>query len=337
MEWELSTVLRIVGSCIPPGLVYENDMMDAAISHTPVPSSRTGQGTGRIDRIGVLRKRVEELRQQTRKRFQQGASGLQTATFLSELVDAFVVQIYEEILAESAPEVREKLSGQTALLAVGGTGRGDVCPFSDLDLLFLHSPRIASIFEPVASQVQRDLWDAGLKLGASVRTVADSISWAKQEPQFATTLVDIRLLHGEASLFEQLQHRFARSVIKARKSQFLSDIVTARDKERTEFGATTQQLEPDIKRSLGGLRDLHLIRWIGFALYGSSEIDSLRLNGSITMEEARRLVHAHEFLIRLRIDLHFAAGKEQDTLSRDDQLRIARLRNISAGEGQLPV
>ena len=322
------------------GFFNDGAMMDTAISGVTGSSSyfdRSTESVNRIDRIAVLRKRVEEVRQQARKRFQHGASGLQTASFLSQLMDAFVVQVFEEVALQAEPAVAEQLRDQTALLAVGGTGRGDVCPYSDLDLLFLHTSPVKSVFESVASQMQRDLWDAGLKLGASVRTVADSVSWAKQEPQFATSLVDTRLLCGSLPLMEQLCNRFTRTVIKGRQRQFLTEIVTARDKERTEFGATTQQLEPDVKRSLGGLRDLHLIRWIGFALHGSGDFNSLRLKNAISMDEARRLLHAHEFLIGLRIDLHFAAGKEQDTLSRDDQLRIARLRNISAGEGQLPV
>ena len=315
-------------------------MTEAAISEVRAPSIVAGSGAtpiARTERIAVLRKRIDDVRQQTRKRFQHGASGLQTASFLSQLMDKVVVQVFEEVLADAGPTVAESLRGQFAIVAVGGTGRGDVCPYSDLDLLFLHSPNVTSVFEPITSQVQRDLWDAGLKLGASCRTVADSLSWAKQEPQFATGLIDARLLGGEASLFEQLKTKFARSIVKSRSSEFLAKVVTARDKERTEFGATTQQLEPDVKRSLGGLRDLHLIRWIAFALHGSGDVDSLRLHGTITKEDARRLVHAYEFLVGLRIDLHFAAGKEQDTLSRDDQLRIAKLRNISASEGQLPV
>ena len=100
--------------------------------------------------------------------------------------------------------------------------------------------------------------------------------------------------------------------------------MAARDKERADYGATTQQLEPDLKRSLGGLRDLHLIRWIGFALHDAADIDSLRLHAAITMEESRRLVHAHEFLTGLRIDLHLEAGKEQDLLTREDRFWTQR-------------
>lgn len=240
-------------------------------------------------------------------------------------------------MAESDPADADAVRGQTALLATGGTARGDVCPYSDVDLLFLNSPKCGRPFEKIASQVQRDLWDAGLKIGASVRTVAESLSWARQEIQFATSLIDMRLLCGDQGLFEQLQNRFLRAVIRSRSSEFLADVAATRDKERIEFGASTQQLEPDVKRSLGGLRDLHLIRWVGFALHGNGDIDSLLRHGAITPDDARRLSQAYEFLIGIRIDLHFAANKEQDTLSRDDQLRIARLRKIIAIDGQRPV
>jgi len=313
--------------------------MEAAISEvrSPFGESRNSSAVVCTARIGILRKRIDDLKQQTRKRFQQGATGLQTTSYMCELLDAFLVRVFEEVLAESDPAVVESLQGQTALVATGGTGRGDVCPFSDVDLLFLNSPKCGPQFELISSQVQRDLWDAGLKVGASVRTVSDSLSWARQEVQFATSLVDSRLLCGDLGLFNQLRSRFYRTVVKARSREFLSDIVATRDKERTEFGASTQQLEPDVKRSLGGLRDLHLIRWIGFALYGNGDIDSLQRHGAIAPDDARRLAQAYEYLIGLRIDLHFAANKEQDTLSRDDQLRISRQRKILATDGQRPV
>ena len=113
--------------------------MDAIASDVPASSSQNAFVAGsesQIERIGVLRKRVDDLRQQTRKRFQQGASGLQTASFMSQLMDAFVVRVYEEVVAAKGADVVNLLRHQTALLAVGGTGRGDVCPYSDLDRFY---------------------------------------------------------------------------------------------------------------------------------------------------------------------------------------------------------
>ena len=290
----------------------------------------------RTARVAGYKSRLDDIRDQVGIRFEQGATGVQTAGLQSQLFDTFVVSVLEEALQSLAPATRTLIESQSVLLAVGGTGRGEMCPYSDLDLLFLATPVVFQMFELVVGQVKRDLWDSGLKLGASVRTVSDSLRWAKQDPKFATALVDGRPLWGIATIGEQLLSRFRRGV-QSRSRQFIADAVAARDEERAEQSTTTQQLEPDVKRSLGALRDLHLIHWIGYAAYGAGDIDSLRLQGALSKDEARRLVHAHEFLTALRIDLHLAAGKEQDVLSREDQLRIARQRGISPASGQAPV
>lgn len=312
-------------------------MVEAVVRDAKSSLSMMPDLVASADRIAQLKARVEEIRRRVRERFELGGSAVHTTALQSELFDEFVVAVLKLNLQSLSEADRAALEVQTALLAVGGSGRAEMCPYSDVDLLFLYAPSVEQIYQPFAAQVQRDLWDCGLKVGASARTLADSIQWAKQEPQFATALVDARRLWGSVPLSEQLQTQFRKRVVKSRRLQFITDAVASRDKERTDYGATTQQLEPDLKRSLGGLRDLHLIRWIGFATYGAADLDSLRLNSAITMEETRRLVHAHEFLTGLRIDLHLAAGKEQDVLTREDQLRIARKRGIQAVGAQSPV
>ncbi|MFO1043962.1 MAG: [protein-PII] uridylyltransferase [Planctomycetaceae bacterium] len=312
--------------------------MVEAVVRDQRPALPAAQGlVAGTERIAKLKLRLDEIRRQVRDRFAQGASAVHTTGLQSELFDAFVVSVFQERLQELPAEEISNVESQSAVVAVGGSGRGEMCPYSDVDLLFLHSPDIAPIYEPLASQVQRDFWDCGLKIGASVRTLSDSMQWARQEPQFATSLIDARWLWGSTPLVDQLRSRFLRTVVRTRRTQFIADAIASRDKERIDYGATNQQLEPDLKRSQGGLRDLHLIRWIGFARYETGDIDSLRLHTAITMEESRRLVHAHEFLTSLRIDLHLAAGKEQDVLTREDQLRIANQRGIQAVGAQIPV
>lgn len=312
-------------------------MVEAAVRDAKSALPMVSNLAAGADRIAVLKGRIDEIRRRVRERFESNASAVHTTALQSELFDEFVVSVLVSHLESLDSNAQSLIQTQTALLAVGGSGRGEMCPYSDVDLLFLSSPTAAGAYEPFAAQVQRDFWDCGLKVGASVRTIADSIPYAKQEPQFATSLVDARHLWGSKMLSEQLISKFKRQVVKSRRQQFIADTIASRNKERADYGATTQQLEPDLKRSLGGLRDLHLIRWIGFAQYDAPDFDSLRLNSAITMEESRRLVHAHEFLTSLRIDLHLAAGKEQDVLTREEQLRIAKKRNIEAQGGQMPV
>lgn len=290
-----------------------------------------------VTRIDSLRARIAEIRDRARKQFEHGATGLQTATTLSDGFRAFVVEQWLEALQIVPPEVAKRLEAHSAVVAVGGTGRGELAPFSDLDLLFLHEPAVSGDFAKVAHQCQRNLWDADLKLGSSIRTPKDAIAMALAEPQFATSLIELQPLWGSTELAAALKRKFERKVVRQRRRTFFETCIAGREEEQAKQGGAVQQLEPDIKCSRGGLRDLHLLRWIGFAWHGVADIDSLRLNGALSGEDARKLISAQEFLMKIRMDLHFAAGKPQDRLSREEQLRIAEHRGIEARPAQLPV
>lgn len=293
--------------------------------------------TSPAERIPRLRAQVDAVRELARKRQEGRATGLQIATGISEATDACVTSLMKEALQSCTDDVRNKLSRNAAMVAVGGSGRGDIAPYSDVDLLFLSGDACPSAFGECVSQVVRDSWDAGLKLGHSVRTVSDAIRMARQDTQFSTSLVEIRHLWGSRTLVDELARKYQSQVVQRNPRQFIEDCCLSRELERTQHGAAVLQLEPDIKRSFGGLRDLHLLRWVGFARYGVSDIDSLRIQGGLTLEEARKLVLAHEYLTAVRINLHLAAGRPQDILTRDDQLRISEEWQIQGTPGQRPV
>jgi [protein-PII] uridylyltransferase len=283
------------------------------------------------------RARVTEIRERSRKLSDQGATGIQVAAALSEQTDELLLLMYRGILSSVSPQDRELVERYSAVVAIGGSGRGELSPNSDTDLLFLYAGKAARPFEDCTAQMVRDCWDAGLSLGHSVRTIGESIGLARQEPKIATALLEARLLYGNESVFETFQHRFRRKVVRSRLRKFLDDCITARYQERVQHGNSASQLEPNIKSSLGGLRDIHLIRWIGFACYGTTDINFLRLAGALNREEARTLLAAQEFLMHIRNDLHFMTGRCQDVLTREDQLQIARQRQIAGSEGQSPV
>ncbi|MCH8829416.1 MAG: [protein-PII] uridylyltransferase, partial [Planctomycetes bacterium] len=266
-----------------------------------------------------------------------GATGIQVAAALSASTDAFVVNLVNDALQVFPAEERARLTDRTAVIAVGGSGRGDPAPYSDVDLLFLFSNPEQTAFETLSSRVVRDCWDAKVKLGHAVRNIGETLSIARQETQVATALLEARLLWGSPSLLQTLLHRFRQRVIRWRKRAFTDECFAAREGERLQFGRTATELQPDVKRSMGGLRDIHLIRWIGFIHYGTTDIDSLRLKGALGKADARILLSAQEFLTRLRIDMHFAAGRAQDVLTRDEQLRFARERGYQPHMGQRPV
>jgi [protein-PII] uridylyltransferase len=288
-------------------------------------------------RIAQLRERLAEIRERAQQQFELGATGIQTATTLADGYRAFVVEQWLEALATLPIKTVKRLEKHSAVVAVAGTGRGELAPFSDIDLMFLHEASVADDFKLVVNDCLHRLYDAQLALGRSVRTPGEAISLALSDSTIATSLVEMQPLWGSVDLVANLKRRFERTVIKSRRRAFVEACITGRDEEHAKNGGAVQQLEPDVKCSRGGQRDLHLLRWIGTAYYGVADIDSLRLNGALSREDAHKLIAAREFLMKIRVDLHFAAGKAQDRLTRDEQLRIAEHRGIERRPAQAPV
>ena len=288
--------------------------------------------------LEALRARVAEIRERGRKHFQQGASGLQTATTLSDGFRVFVVKQWQEALAACvSPEIAQHLERHSAIVAVGGTGRGELAPFSDIDLMFLHEPSVRNEFKQVTNRCLHSFFDSQIDLGYSVRTPKDAILMAIEDSTVATSLLEMQPLWGSNELVASLKQKFERKLVRSRPQAFFESAIANRQEELDKQGGAEHQLEPDVKCSTGGLRELHLLRWMSFAIYGVLDIDSLRLNGGLVGEDARKLISALEFLTKVRVDLHFAAGKPQDRLSRDEQVRIASERGIVPLPARLPV
>ncbi|QDV50231.1 [protein-PII] uridylyltransferase [Gimesia fumaroli] len=285
----------------------------------------------------VYRTKVEQARQRGEELLRSGASGLQIATAIAESIEQLILQIIQDQL-QQLPEAQQKLLMQnSAILAIGGSGRGLMAPYSDVDLLFLYRTQIVDEFSQFVGDVVRSCWDAGLKLGHSVRTIVDSVKMARTEPEFATAMIEARSIWGDEHLSEQLIRSYYRHVVLFRRRIFFEQCVTARWEERKQHGGAVMQLEPDIKRSPGGLRDIHLLRWVGFARYGTANLDMLRLDGRITSRDVRTLKNARDYLLKVRIQLHYEAGRQQDLFTKDTQLWMAEQRQVQGTNGQRPV
>ncbi len=280
---------------------------------------------------------LKQIRERAAKLMQSGALGTQIAAMISDALDDFVVGIHEEVLHEFTAEEREQILRGSALLTVGGSGRGEVAPYSDLDLIMLYQPTLAGLMDRLSKRMVPQFWDAGLKLGQRVFTVAECLANALIDPHLASSLVHIRNLWGDDELARQLGQRFYRQIVRRRRRVFIEDCIKGREDERAEVGATGQQLEPDVKRSLGSLRDLHLLQWVAFAHYETTSIDDLRACDALTVQDTSLLKAAVEFITKVRIDLHLHANKPNDMLSKDEQLRIANSRSYENLVAQRPV
>ncbi|HYH42779.1 MAG TPA: [protein-PII] uridylyltransferase, partial [Burkholderiales bacterium] len=207
---------------------------------------------------------------------------------------------------------------ELALLAVGGYGRGELYPYSDVDLLIL-LPRAADpALERRLEQLIGALWDIGIEVGHSVRTVDECLSAAEQDITVQTTLLEARLLAGNRKLFADFLHRTTR----ARDPQAFLEAKQLEQQQRHARYAETN-LEPNIKESAGGLRDLQTILWIARAGGIGQSWSELARRDLITGAEAREIRREERFIQTLRVRLHYAAGRREDRLLFDHQSALA--------------
>ncbi len=271
-------------------------------------------------------------------RHNAGCPGVELCALISNLRDAVIGELLEDALKDLGEEGSKGLLNDIAIVAHGGYGRRDMAPYSDVDLMILHRPSAAGRLFPLAERLVRDVFDVGLELGHSVRTVAQACRMACRDATICTSLIDSRLLAGSTAIFDNFTHLF-RQRVAWRRQRLLRAIRDARDDERKHYGETVFLLEPNIKRSRGTLRDLATLRWIGFVRYGVANFGELRDAGVLSDDDFRSMQSAYAYLLRLRNELHFHTGQANDVLSRSEQLRMAGPENtdIPPSDGLLPV
>ncbi len=276
-----------------------------------------------------LRSIVREVRQELADRMQQlraqhdrGLEGARVCARYTSLVDTAISRLYEAYLAE-LPEVDSaKIRERVALVAHGGYGRRQQAPFSDVDLMILYEGKRDTRVAQLAARLTQDICDVYQNLGHSLRTPAEAVQRARTDAQIGTSLLESRLLVGNADVYT----RFAdlmKAMIERRGPALAKAFIVERRKERLEYGETEHLLEPNVKRSRGGLRDVHLLRWLWFLKAGVADPDRLHDMGLMSKFDHRRLVSAQNFLLRVRNELHFHANETRDALSRAEQLRVA--------------
>jgi [protein-PII] uridylyltransferase len=266
----------------------------------------------------------------------QGSCGAEICAKIADLRDAVLLSLIHDALEDLGETGTDGLLSHIALAAHGGYGRREVAPFSDVDLMLLYPPKFDQRVAPFAERLLRDVFDAGLVLGHSVRTPDQACRQAIADPDTCTSLVQTQLLAGNEGLFRHFQRLLCRQVGRHAR-QLIAAIERSRQEERLRFGDTVFLLEPDVKRSSGALRDVQFIRWIGFLRYGAADFAELADLGALIEEDVAALAAAREFLLRLRNELHFHAGQPAEVLSRGEQLRIAELYGYKQVDGLLPV
>jgi [protein-PII] uridylyltransferase len=278
------------------------------------------------------RQQLAEGRAKLGAQHDRGSPGIQVCAHQTDLLDAVLLDLYEAAIGEFGA----KTESIVCLVALGGYGRRDVAPFSDVDLMLLVEADANERVAPFVRRLTQDITDSGLQLGCSVRTPKEAVSLALKDATVFTSLVETRYLKGNADLFSRFTYRFRRRVTR-RSASLIRAVEEARRTERRQFGETVYLLEPNVKRSPGGLRELQFLRWVGFARYGEAAPEHLEGLGMLPTEDRRKLRAAREFLLRLRNELHFHSGKSQDNFDKSEQLRLSQSPLYEGTEALLPV
>jgi [protein-PII] uridylyltransferase len=255
-----------------------------------------------------------------------GAGGMWTARARSFVIDTLVAHAFR-IAAAPARAVTDETARAAgldcALIAVGGYGRAELSPFSDIDLLFLHADRRSSRSREMTERVLHLLWDAGLDIGHRSHTVDECIAAARNDPHFQTALACVRPLAGDRAFPDKLRAALERE----RRKHGAAWIAMAR-RQRDERHLKTDRAiylqEPNVKESAGGLRDLHTALWALSARHGCGTLEDVRLRRGIISEDEYAQAHeAYSFLLRVRHEAHWLTGRKTDRLALDLQGALA--------------
>lgn len=279
------------------------------------------EGSSIITSVKDYLKKGEEILRQRRL---EGASGHEIVRGYTSLIDNFLKTLYEFTDAECKRDYAQPAS--YALIALGGYGRAELNIRSDIDLMFLYPKKLLPSIEKLTEKILYVLWDTGLDVGFSVRSLKECINLAKEDVKTKTALLDARYIAGDKTLFDELMLKSSKDVFKEKDvDRFIKEKMEESGSRQTKYGGSVYILEPNVKEGEGGLRDLHTAVWIAKVKNYPANIAGLKQRGILSDEEFKQIYESIDFLWRVRNELHFETKRKADQLTFDHQTRIAKL------------
>jgi [protein-PII] uridylyltransferase len=288
--------------------------------------------------VAVLSNTIESARKKAESSLKRHGNGIRTAQSISEFQDTLIKTVYEFIVQNVYSPKDQKNIDKICLVAVGGYGRGTLAPFSDIDLLFLHSNKLNNWTESVIEYMLYILWDLGFKVGHATRNLDQCLELSKSDLTIRTSILEARYIHGHKDLYEKLIQRFNTEIVAKTADEFIEMKLDERDKRHNTYGSSRFLVEPNVKESKGGLRDLHTLFWIGKYLFRTQALDDLTKNDQfLTSSELNSFKKAEDFLWVVRCHLHFISNRDNEVLTFDKQLELASRLGYAKRPGQKDV
>jgi len=281
-------------------------------------------GSARAPVLALLKQAMETGREEIRRRFDQDGDGRQVTLATAYLLDQIIKVLFDFANQHVFPTPNPTSAEQISLVAVGGYGRGELYPQSDIDLLFLRPYKQTPRGEQIVEYMLYTLWDLRLKVGHATRSIDESIRLATSDHTIRTALLESRYLWGVPELYHEFKRAFAQAFLSGDGRDFLEAKLAERDVRHRKMGDSRYVVEPNVKDGKGGLRDLQTLYWIAKYLYRVNTVPELVDKGVLTPEEARKFDRAETFLRNVRCHIHFITGRAEERLSFDLQAEIGR-------------
>jgi [protein-PII] uridylyltransferase len=297
-------------------------IQEDAAERLPLPP--TGDAAEQLARYKTFLK-VETQRLKMEHR--AGAGGREICQARAAMLDALLRHLWEVAKTSLSPQAQKEFP-PLALVAIGGYGRAELNPHSDIDFMFLHDGQIAAnkalpYLSKLIDGVLYPLWDVGLKVGHAVRSIDDCVKVANTDMQSKTSLIEARLIVGDEALFKKFQKMLVAKCVIGFEENYIALRLEDQATRRTKYGNSATMQEPNIKNGCGGLRDFQNLLWMTFFKHHTRSLAELEQQEFVSKAERKQLEDAYDFLLRVRTELHYEVIRAMDVLGKNLQPAVA--------------
>lgn len=277
---------------------------------------------GRLPFFTAFKTLLKQEKEKIRDWHRRGVGGREVIQAHTSLIDEVIRHLITALITLK-PYSKAKILDEFALVAVGGYGRGEMNPFSDIDLLFLRPEKFQKTTDEYIQDLISIFWGIGMEIGHSCRTIRECVQLAREDMTIKTSMIETRFLIGHKGIYEKFNQSFDKNVLKKNIKAFLeSKLKEKYDRYGTEDGLVCAQ-EPNVKEGLGGLRDYHTALWATAVRFGGLSLREIGANDMISSQEVNDLYESVNFILRVRNELHYLMGKKSDVLGLDIQKDLA--------------
>lgn len=319
----LKSMTMVTQAKTPP--LIDADALTAQLNKIVTDNGGKGDVSAvRMKVLAALKETYQSGCEIAKAELNENGSGTACAKRLSDMQDTLMHCILEFALDHVFPTGTPSMAEKLSVVAVGGYGRGTLAPGSDIDLLFVLPYKQTPWGESVVEYLLYLLWDMGFKVGHATRNIDECVRLSRSDITIRTSILEARHVCGDRALFDELEKRFEKDVVRGTAKEFIAAKLEERDDRHKRSGASRYRVEPNIKEGKGGLRDLHTLFWIAKYFYSVSKTDELIKLGVFTRKEHNLFLKCEDFLWAVRCHLHFLTGRPEERLSFDVQAELAR-------------